>query len=104
MSLLILRFGLVAGITDMLKISFERPRINIGVSEETRNLLGKVVKPRKKEKPKPWTHKERIIVALFLAATVLLTLYFYYKGRGELPQLNFNLGGFGFNEKIILEK
>lgn len=88
----------------MLKISFERPRISIGVSEETRNILEKVGKPRKKEKPKPWTHKERLMVALFLTATVLLTLYFYYKGRGELPQLNFDFGGFGFNEKIILEK
>lgn len=89
---------------DMLKISFEKPKISIGVSEETRNLLGKVGKPRKKEKPRPWTHKERIVVALFLIATILLVLYFYYKGRGELPQLNFNLGGFGFNETIILEK
>lgn len=88
----------------MLKISFEKPKISIGVSEETKNLLGKVGKPRRKEKPKPWTHKERIMVGLFLAGTVLLVLYFYYKGRGELPQLNFDFGGFGFNEKIILEK
>lgn len=88
----------------MFKISFEKPKISIGVSEEARNLLGKVGKPRKKEKPKPWTHKERIMVGLFLAGTVLLVLYFYYRGRGELPQINFDFGGFGFNEKVILEK
>ncbi|MBI2007250.1 MAG: hypothetical protein HYS83_00910 [Candidatus Blackburnbacteria bacterium] len=88
----------------MLKITFEKPKISIGVSEETKSFLEKAGRAKKKEKPKPWTHKERIMVALFLAATVLLTLYFYYKGQGRIPEFNFNLGGFGFNQTVILEK
>ena len=87
----------------MLKISFEKPKLSMGVSEETKNLLEKVGK-RKKEKPKPWTHKERILIALFLVLTILASAYFYYKGQGKLPKLNFDFGGFGFNETVILEK
>lgn len=88
----------------MLKITFERPRIGIGISEETRNLFDKAGKPKKKEKPKPWTHKERFLVGLFLILTILLSLYFYYKGQNKLPEFKFNFGGFGINETVVLEK
>lgn len=96
----------------MLKISFEKPKISIGVSEKTRNLFDKAGKTKKKEKPKPWTHKERALVGLFLILTILLSLYFYYKGQGHapdgawwgLPEFKFSFGGFGFNETVILEK
>lgn len=88
----------------MFKISFEKPKISIGVSEETRNLFDKAGKPKKKEKPKPWTHKERVLVGLFLAFTVFLSLYLWYGSQNKLPEFNLNFGGFGLNEKVILEK
>lgn len=96
----------------MLKITFERPRIGIGISDEAKSLFGKAGKPKKKEKPKPWTHKERFLVGLFLILTILLSLYFYYKGQGRvpdgtwlrLPEFKFSFGGFGINETVILEK
>lgn len=96
----------------MLKITFERPRIGIGISDETKSLFEKAGKPKKKEKPKPWTHKERFLVGLFLILTIFLSLYFYYKGQGQipdgnwlrLPEFKFNFGGFGINETVILEK
>lgn len=88
----------------MLRITFEKPKIGIGISDEAKGLLKKTEKNKKKEKPKPWTHKERFLVGSFLVLTILASVYFYYKGQGKLPELNFSFGGFGFNETIILEK
>lgn len=89
----------------MLKLIFEKPKIGIGISDEAKNLIKRNEKPlKKKEKPKPWTHKERLLVGSFLTLTIFASLYFYFQGQGKLPELKFNFGGFGFNETIILEK
>lgn len=59
---------------------------------------------KKKELPKPWTTKDRIIVAFALLLTFALGIYFWYKGAGKLPEFNF--GSFrlpSFEEKIILQ-
>lgn len=61
-------------------------------------------KGKKKELPKPWTLKDRVIVAVALLLTFALGIYFWYKGAGKLPEFNF--GSFrlpSFEEKIILQ-
>lgn len=61
---------------------------------------------RKKEPEKPWTLKDRLIVGGVLGATILLAVYFWFRGNGQVPdgtwlQLNFSWPS--FEEKIILE-
>lgn len=90
----------------MFKISFEPPKF--GVVDEVQNLLKKPPKPKKDELPKFWSHKERFLVGVILAATILLSAYFYYQGQGEIPEFkfsapSFNFGGFGLNQTIIVE-
>ncbi|MDO8503915.1 MAG: hypothetical protein Q7S60_04485 [bacterium] len=87
----------------MLKVTFEKPKI--GIAQEVQNLFKKETGRKKKEVQKPWTYKERLVVAAILFVTLGLGLYFWYKGQGRLPQFpSFNLGGIGFGETIILEK
>ena len=86
----------------MLKVTFEKPKI--GIAQEVQNLFKKEGGRKKKEVQKPWTYKERLAVGVILVATLILGVYFWYKGQGSLPQLQFNFGGIGFGETIILEK
>lgn len=86
-------------------------------SEVPKNLLAKSGKlaggaddakreRKKKEPPKPWTTKDRIIVALALFITFALGIYFWYKGQGQAPigtWFNFKLPNFSFEEKIIIQ-
>lgn len=58
---------------------------------------------KKKELPKPWTAKDRIIVIASLLATMLLGVYFWYKGQEKMPEFDFNFQIPQFEEKIILE-
>lgn len=92
----------------MLKIVFEKPRFLGGGREESeaKNLLGDQFKSKykKKEKPKPWSWRERALVLGILAATLLLSGYFWYKGNGRklpsAPRLDF--GDFGTSQTIEL--
>lgn len=86
----------------MLKVTFEKPKI--GIAQEVQNLFKKEGGRKKKEVQKPWTYKERLVVIAILLATLVLGLYFWYKGQGRLPNFQFNMGGFGLGETIILEK
>lgn len=85
--------------------------------ELPKNLLAKDRKPidgengskrerKKKELPKPWTLKDRVIVAAALLLTFALGIYFWYKGQDQVPVgtwFNFKLPNFSFEEKIILQ-
>lgn len=54
-----------------------------------------------------WTHRERVLVGIILALTILASVYFWYKGQGKLPEFKIgspNFGGFGLNQTVILEK
>lgn len=82
----------------MFKIQFEKPKI----AEEVERLLKKGDGRKKKEERKAWSHKERLLVGILLAATILGSLYFWYKGQGKLP--SFNLPKFEAGETIILEE
>ncbi len=86
----------------MFKVTFEKPKI--GIAQEVQNLFKKEGGRKKKEVQKPWTYKERLLVTTILLVTLVLGLYFWYKGQGKLPSFSFNLGGFGLGETIILEK
>lgn len=83
----------------MLKVSIEKPKFE--VVEEVRNLLKKEGRG-KKEKVTPWTHKERVLVAIIILLTILASTYFWYRGSGKLPQLS--LPGFSnpFGAKTII--
>lgn len=95
------------GLLPGLKISFEKP--DLEVHEDVKQMMKKPPKPKKEAPPLFWDTKQRIIVGIILAVTLLGSLFFYYKGSGALPQINiqmpsFSLGGFGINETIIIEK
>lgn len=94
------------GLLPSFKVSVEKPQF--GVSDEVKNLMKKPPKAKKDELPQFWSHKERLLVGIILAITVLGSIYFYYKGQGKTPDFNFsspsfNFGGFGLNQKIIVE-
>lgn len=91
----------------MLKISLEPPKLQI--AEEVKNLFKKDGRKKKKEEIIIWSFKERLLVATLLLITILSSLYFWYKGTGQLPQMNFSsfpnpLKSLDFSETIILEK
>ncbi|OGY09416.1 MAG: hypothetical protein A2782_01180 [Candidatus Blackburnbacteria bacterium RIFCSPHIGHO2_01_FULL_43_15b] len=88
--------------------------LSIGKKKTPKNILdkdgdlaeGQKSKKRdrkKKELLKPWTAKDRTIVAASLLITMLLGVYFWHKGQGRLPEFNFNFQLPQFEEKIILE-
>ncbi|MAG59180.1 hypothetical protein CMO96_00085 [Candidatus Woesebacteria bacterium] len=81
----------------MLKITWEKPEI----ADEVKDLLKKPSK-KKDEPHKFWSHKERTLVGVIFAATILFSIYFWYKGQGKLPEVN--VGGFGLNETVVVEK
>lgn len=98
----------------MFKILFEKPRFLGGGGQETseaRNLLDDQSrsKYKKKEKPKPWTWRERLVVFGVFAVVLLLGIYFWVSGQenfsfeGLFESVNFDFGGFGFRETVILE-
>lgn len=83
----------------MFKVSFEGPKF--GITDEVKDLFKK--KKDKKDAPlKLWTHKERVVVGVILALTLLGSAYFWYSGQNRLPSIDF--GSFGFEQKVILEK
>lgn len=84
----------------MLKVSFEAPKF--GVTDEVKNLFKKKERVKKDQPLKFWTHKERVLVGIFLTITILLSAYFWYKGQGKFPA--FSISGFGFGQKVILGK
>ena len=87
----------------MLKVSFEAPKV--GVSQEVKNLFKKKERVKKDQQLKLWTHKERVLVGLILAATLLFSAYFWYKGQGRLPSFSVGgIGDFGFGQKVMLDK
>lgn len=81
----------------MLKISFEKPKI----AEEVERFLKKGDGRKKKEERKSWSHKERLLVGALLALTVILSIYFWLKGAGHLPEVVLPKPEFG--ETIILD-
>lgn len=84
----------------MLKVSFEPPKFPL--SAEVTNLLkNQDRQKKKKQEPLSWTHKERVLVGVILALTILASLFFWYKGQGFLPTPDFS--NFG-RETIIIEK
>lgn len=91
----------------MFRIVWDKSEV--GVGEGVHNLLKKPTK-KEREKRMVWTHRERVLVGVILAITVLAGVYFWYKGQGEVPGgtsfklPSINLGGFGINQTIILEK
>lgn len=90
----------------MLKFTFEPPKLQI--AEEVKKLFKKERRSKKKEEIIIWSFKERLLVAALLLITVLGSLYFWHKGTGQLPQVNFFfpnlLNSLDFSETIILEK
>jgi len=94
------------GLLPSLKISLEKPSLE--VSQEVKALMKKP-KPKKDKPPIFWSHKERAVVGVLLFLTIILSIIFWYKGGGDTPEVKFgipsiNIGGFGLNETIILEK
>lgn len=94
------------GFLPSLKISFEKPSLD--VHEEVKNLMRKPLKAKKDDLPQFWSHKERLLVILILAVTILGSVYFYYRGQGKTPEFqisvpSFNFGGFGLNQTITVE-
>ena len=98
----------------MFRIVWDKPEINVG--EGVHNLLKKPTK-KEREQRMVWSHRERVLVGVILAVTILASVYFWYKGQGhndgnalwqgKLPELKVgspNFGGFGFNQTVILEK
>lgn len=82
----------------MLRLVFDPPKF--GMADEVKNLLKKPPK-KKGELPKFWTHKERVLVGAILVLTVLLSVYFWYKGQGAMPQLKIlEIGGFGLSGTV----
>ena len=90
----------------MLKVSLEPPKFQI--AEEVKKLFKKERRDKKKEGIIIWSFKERLLVTALLLLTVLLSLYFWYKGTGQLPKMNFAFPAisnpFNFSQTIILEK
>lgn len=84
----------------MFKVSFEPPKF--GVAQEVKNLL-KAPPKSKKNNLVFWSRKERAIVGSILILSVLFSIYFWYKGNNQIPDIqlpkieNF---GFGFSEVI----
>lgn len=62
-------------------------------------------KKKRKEPPKPWGKKERLIVAAVLATTALVAAFLAISARGfrfpELPKINLNIFS---GETITLQK
>lgn len=83
--------------------------------EQPKNLLGsrktggeeEEEKPKrerkKKELPRVWTTQDRIIVAGTLLITLLLGIYFWYRGQGTVPRVHLTIPVPSFEEKIIIE-
>lgn len=82
----------------MLKITFERPKIPI--ADSVQHIFEKRRHRKAKEKVK-WGYKERVIVAVLLAVTAGLSLYFWYKS-GDFPGFNIKIPL--FTQKVVLEK
>lgn len=82
----------------MLKITFERPKIPI--AESVQHIFEKKRRKKAKEEIK-WGYKERVIVAVLLAVTVGLSLYFWYKS-GDFPGFKIKIPI--FTEKVVLER
>lgn len=90
----------------MFRIVWDKPEV--GVGEEVHNLLKRPTK-KEREQRMVWTHRERVLVGIILAITILASVYFWYKGQGKVPSTFFslpsiNFGGFGLNQTVILEK
>lgn len=62
-------------------------------------------KKKRKEPPKPWGKKERLIVAIVLGTTAIIAAFLAISARGfrlpELPKINLNIFS---GETITLEK
>lgn len=85
----------------MFKVSFEPPKF--GVSDEVKNLLKKPPKAKRNEL-EFWSHKERLIVGSILVLSVLFSVYFWYKGNNQIPDIQLpKLENFGFGFSAPVE-
>lgn len=94
----------------MFKLPFakkEEPPKNLFEKGKLGEAEEKPKRERKKKEAlrKPWTLKDRIIVAIALLLTMGFGVYFWLKGEGQVPvgaRFNFKLPS--FEETVILEK
>lgn len=85
--------------------SFSKPSFDI--HEDVKNLMRKPIKRRSQDKdlPKFWTAKERFIVGAILGGTIILSIFFWYKGNGGRVEINMpSFNNLGFGETVIIEK
>lgn len=91
------------GLLPSLKISFEKP--SFGVSEEVKNLMKKTPKPKKEEKPRFWSLKERLFVAAIFLISILGSIFFWYQGNGAKFDIKLpNFDDLGLTETVVIEK